>query len=172
MRFSNLLIATSVLLVADALASAQDYEPQKPASSPSPVAQSTPQRYANMPDEAVPYRKFTKPYKEWYVDENTLDYNGAARDRIVDEIQQSKTVNIGFLGPLENNPESPYGRAMLQGAQLAIEAANVHGGYGAGGMTRGKPERIMCVIESRSGWSGRSFNSVTGSPVKTCWLPC
>ncbi|MGB8324844.1 MAG: hypothetical protein WCE52_17940, partial [Candidatus Acidiferrum sp.] len=76
MRFSNTLIAASVLLIGAAFASAQDYESQKPASSPSPTTPSAPQRYANMPDEAVPYRKFTKPYKEWYVDENTLDYNG------------------------------------------------------------------------------------------------
>ena len=25
------------------------------------------QRYANMPDEAVPYRRFTKPYYDWFV---------------------------------------------------------------------------------------------------------
>ena len=24
-------------------------------------------RYANMPDEAVPYRRFTKPYYDWFV---------------------------------------------------------------------------------------------------------
>jgi branched-chain amino acid transport system substrate-binding protein len=159
MRFSNVLVAISTLLIGAALASAQDYESQKPASSPSPTAQSTPQRYANMPDEAVPYRKFTKPYKEWYIDENTLDYNGAARDRIVDEIEQSKTVNIGFLGPLENNPESPYGRAMLQGAQLAIEAANVYGGYGAGGMTRGKPYKLIVHNDSAQ-WGASSIEAV------------
>ena len=159
MRFSHTLVAASVLLIGAAFASAQDYESQKPASSPSSTAQSTPQRYANMPDEAVPYRKFTKPYKEWYVEENTLDYNGAARDRIVDEIEQSKTVNIGFLGPLENNPESPYGRAMLQGAQLAIEAANVYGGYGAGGMTRGKPYQLIVHNDSAQ-WGASSIEAV------------
>ncbi len=35
-------------------------------------------RYANMPDEAVPYRRFTKPYYDWFVREDTLQYNGAA----------------------------------------------------------------------------------------------
>ena len=29
-------------------------------------------RYANMPDEAVPYRRFTKPYYDWFVREDTL----------------------------------------------------------------------------------------------------
>ena len=55
----------------------QSPEPQKPASE----APSAP-RYANMPDEAVPYGKFTKPYKEWYIDKDTLDYYGAARERV------------------------------------------------------------------------------------------
>ena len=76
-----------------------------------------------MPEDAVPYGKFAKPYKEWFVDADTLDYYGAARDRDYQEIDTSKTVNIGFLGPIENNPESPYGLAMLHGAQLAIEAS-------------------------------------------------
>ena len=96
-------------------------------------------RYANMPDEAVPYRRFTKPYKEWFVEPNTLEYNGAARERISTDLMRSKTVNIGFLGPIENNPESPYGLAMLHGAQMALEEANAAGGYGAGGMSQGKP---------------------------------
>jgi hypothetical protein len=34
-----------------------------------------------MPDEAVPYRRFTNPYKEWYTEPNTLEYNGAAQER-------------------------------------------------------------------------------------------
>ena len=38
-------------------------------------------RYANMPDEAVPYRRFTKPYYDWFVREDTLQYNGAADQR-------------------------------------------------------------------------------------------
>jgi len=101
----------------------QSAEPQKPATEAPPA-----HRYANMPDEAVPYGKFSKPYKEWYVDNDTLDYFGAARERVVQEIDTSKTVNIGFLGPLENNYEAPYGQAMLHGAQMALEEANARGG--------------------------------------------
>src|SRR3974377_152319 len=81
---------------------------------PKPADQSpSTQRYANMPDEAVPYRKFSKPYKEWFITDDTLAYNGAARERNFAEIADSPTVNIGFLGPLQNNPEAPYGKAML-----------------------------------------------------------
>ena len=38
-------------------------------------------RYANMPDEAVPYRRFTKPYFDWFTREDTLEYHGAADQR-------------------------------------------------------------------------------------------
>ena len=87
-----------------------------------------------MPEDAVPYRKFTKPYKEWYLTEDTLAYNGAARERRLRGIwTNAETVRIGFLGPLENNPESPYGIAMLHGAELALEQANARGGYPTAG---------------------------------------
>jgi ABC-type branched-subunit amino acid transport system substrate-binding protein len=101
-------------------------------------ASTTTQRYANMPEDAVPYRKFTKPYKEWYLTEDTLAYNGAARERPSVELEDAETVRIGFLGPLENNPEAPYGIAMLHGAELALEQANATGGYRAPGAARAK----------------------------------
>jgi ABC-type branched-subunit amino acid transport system substrate-binding protein len=154
MRFSRLVIAACGSLLLGSASLAQDYEPSR-ATAHQPAAK----RYANMPEEAVPFRKFTKPYQEWYVEENTLDYNGAARDRIIDEIQSSKTVNLGFLGPLENNPESPYGRAMLQGAQLAIDVANARGGYGAGVMTRAKPYNLVVHNDSAQ-WGASSTEAV------------
>src|SRR5271157_5593175 len=132
----------------------QSAEPQKPASE----APST-HRYANMPDEAVPYGKFTKPYKEWYVDKDTLDYFGAARERVVPEIAASKTVNIGFLGPLENNYEAPYGQAMLHGAQLAIEEANARGGYGASATSHGRPYDLKVHNDSAQ-WGASSTEAV------------
>jgi branched-chain amino acid transport system substrate-binding protein len=132
----------------------QTPEPQKPANETS----STP-RYANMPDEAVPYGKFTKPYKEWFVDKDTLDYYGAARERVVEEIGASKTVNIGFLGPLENNYEAGYGQAMLHGAQMALEEANASGGYGASGMSRGKPYALKIHNDSAQ-WGASSTEAV------------
>src|ERR1700739_3829843 len=88
-------------LMAALLAPAQSPEAEKP-SGQTPEAT---QRYANMPEDAVPYRKFGKPYKEWYLTEDTLGYNGAARERISKEMEDSETVNIGFLRPLQNNPE-------------------------------------------------------------------
>ncbi len=107
--------------------------PVWPQSAP---PQNTPQKpavampYANMPEQAVPYRRFRKPYQEWYVEPDTLEYKGAARTEPDGDLSRLQTINIGFLGPLgEGNPDSPYGIAMLHGAQLAIEEANAHAGY-------------------------------------------
>src|SRR5271157_3709756 len=140
------LLATSAL--------PQSAETQKPATQ----APSAP-RYANMPDEAVPYGKFTKPYKEWYVDNDTHDYFGAARERVVEEIDTSKTVNIGFLGPLENNYEAPYGQAMLHGAQVALEGANARGGYGASATSQGRPYALKVHNDSAQ-WGASSTEAV------------
>lgn len=103
--------------------------PQTAAPEKSPSASATTDRYARMPAEAVPFRRFTKPYQEWFVAPNTLEYNGAASHRPDGSLDRLESVNIGFLGPLENNPESPYGAAMLHGAQLAVEEANARGGF-------------------------------------------
>jgi len=91
-------------------------------------------RYANMPTQAIPFRRFRKPYYEWYVAPDTLDYWGAARNKPDGDLSRLETINIGFLGPLdESNPDSAYGIPMLHGAQLAVEEANAQGGF------RGKP---------------------------------
>ena len=132
----------------------QSADPQKAPSQPAAA-----QRYANMPDEAVPFRRFTRPYKEWYVEPDTLEYNGAARERDSNDILQSKTVNIGFLGPIENNPESPYGLAMLHGAQLAIDEANAGGGYRGRGTGPGKPYALKVHNDSAQ-WGASSVEAV------------
>lgn len=111
--------------------------PAWPQSTPSKNVQEKPpanMRYANMPKRAVPYGSVQKPYQEWYIESNTLSYDGAGRNVPDPNLNTLKTVNIGFLGPLDkSNPDSPYGIAMLHGAQMAIDQANAHGGY------RGKP---------------------------------
>ncbi|HTS71244.1 MAG TPA: hypothetical protein VMO17_19880, partial [Terriglobia bacterium] len=84
-------------------------------------------RYANMPDEAVPYRRFTKPYFDWFTREDTLQYSGAADRRPDGDPAQLSEIAIGFMSPIENNPESVFGLPELHGAQLAIEQANARG---------------------------------------------
>ncbi|HTU52077.1 MAG TPA: ABC transporter substrate-binding protein [Acidobacteriaceae bacterium] len=103
---------------------------QSSSSSSSSVTAASTMPYADMPPAAVPYGRYRKPYKEWFVDSSTLDYNGAARERSDVNLAALKTVNIGFLGPLDaDNPDSPYGISMLHGSQLVIEEANARGGY-------------------------------------------
>jgi branched-chain amino acid transport system substrate-binding protein len=129
--------------------------PAWPQSSPPQKADTNPPMpYANMPKQAVPYRKFRKPYYEWYVEPNTLQYNGAARTAPDPDLKKLQTINIGFLGPLgKDNPDSIYGIAMLHGAQLAIEDANARGGY------HGKPF-FLKVHDDLPLWGASSMDIV------------
>jgi ABC-type branched-subunit amino acid transport system substrate-binding protein len=135
---------------------------QSPPSDATPAKADTKPRYANMPDEAVPYRRFTKPYKEWFTDPNTLEYNGAAQKRPDGDISKMSEVAIGFLGPLEKNPESIFGIPMLRGAQLAIEEANGRGGY------RGKPLALK-VHNDAALWGASAAEIVKMLFDENCW---
>ena len=107
--------------------------------------------YANMPPAARPFASYHKPYQEWYVQPTTLDYTSAARTEPDGDASTLKTINIGFLGPLDaNNEDSPYGLAMLHGAQLAIDDGNANGGY------RGVPF-ALCVHDDLALWGASSM---------------
>ncbi len=82
--------------------------------------------YAGEPGDMSPYSKFAAPYDLNYVHPNI--YAGAGRD--IPEPKDLTEVRIGFFGPIEHTPEEQFGQRMLHGAQLAIEEANAHGGYG------------------------------------------
>ncbi|HZO99496.1 MAG TPA: ABC transporter substrate-binding protein [Terriglobia bacterium] len=119
-------------------------------------------RYANMPDEAVPYRRFTKPYQDWFVQTNTIEYNGAAQDRPDGDISKLKEVAIGLFEPIENNPESIFGIPAMHGAQLAVEEANARGGY------KGKPYALKIHNESAL-WGASSTELVKMLFDEDCW---
>ena len=89
--------------------------------------------YAGEPADMTPYAKFAGPYDTNYTHPNI--YSGAARD--IPEPKKLTEVRIGFFGPIEHTPDTVFGLRMLHGAQLAVEEANAHGGYG------GKPFRLM-----------------------------
>ncbi len=117
--------------------------PAWPQSADPPKAAEQPEkRYANMPVEAVPFRRFSKAYHEWFVTKDTMEYNGAASDRPDGDISKLSEVAIGFLGPLENNPESVFGIPQLHAAQMALEEANARGGY------QGKPFALKIYNDS------------------------
>jgi ABC-type branched-subunit amino acid transport system substrate-binding protein len=89
--------------------------------------------YAGEPADLSPYEKFAEPYDRNYIHPNI--YSGAGRD--IPEPKNLTEVRIGFIGPIEHNPESVFGLRMLHGAQLAVEEANARGGYG------GQPFKLM-----------------------------
>jgi len=120
------------------------------------------QRYANMPDEAVPYRRFTKPYYDWFIRTDTLEYNGAAEKRPDGDVSQLKEIAIGFFSPVENNPEMIFGIPALHGARLAIDEANARGGY------HGKPYALKLHNESAR-WGASSAELVKMLFDENCW---
>lgn len=144
-----IIFLTLLLITAAAWSQTAVPPAQEPANSTSNSG-----RYANMPDQAVPFHNFRKPYQEWYVDNSTMDYHGAAGLEPDGDLSQLKTINIGFLGPLDaSNPESPYGIAMLHGVQMAIDQANAGGGY------QGKPFALK-VHDDLPLWGASSMELV------------
>ena len=120
------------------------------ADPPGPPKNREVRPYANTPEDLRPYGNFTAPYYEHY--QKQVEYNGGARDVPTVKPQDVDEVRIGFLGPIENHPDEPLGRMMLNGAQLAVDEANARGGYG------GKPFRLM-VHNDAALW-GASSNEI------------
>jgi branched-chain amino acid transport system substrate-binding protein len=115
--------------------------------------------YGKTPDRYVPFGKFTKPYKRFFLD--PLEYHGYGRK--LPEPANVASVKIGFLGPIAptvsvatggSSHEEVLGKKMLQGAQLAIDQANKDGGY--------KPRNIpyQLVVRNDNGLWGASGNEI------------
>jgi branched-chain amino acid transport system substrate-binding protein len=150
-----LVVALLTLLAAPCWAQTTDPGQAKPDSKPE-------ERYANMPVEAVPYRRFTKPYYDWFVQKDTLEYSGAADQRPDGNLSKLKEVAIGFFSPVENNPEMIFGIPALHGAELAIEQANARGGY------HGKPYALKLHNESAL-WGASSTELTKMLFDENCW---
>ncbi len=114
--------------------------------------------YAGEPDDLSPYAKFAVPYDRNYIHPNL--YSGAARD--VAEPAGLTEVRIGFLGPIEHNPQQAFGERMLHGAQMAIDEANGRGGYG------GKPFRLM-LHNDYDNWQAKSVYGEDRPTDPTIW---
>jgi branched-chain amino acid transport system substrate-binding protein len=115
------------------------------------AAQAKKPYYANTPTALVPYRRMTvRPYHDNFY-ATPQKWLGPGREIPEPKV---KTVKIGFLGPVEgsSDPLGPFGKQMLQGAQLAIERGNATGGY------KGIPFQLM-VHQDKARW-GDSSNSM------------
>jgi ABC-type branched-subunit amino acid transport system substrate-binding protein len=91
--------------------------------------------YASEPKDMQPYSKFAEPYDHHYIQTNV--YSGAARDIPSPDLKDLTEIRIGFLAPIDKNPDQVFGQRMLNGAQLAVDQANARGGY------CGKPFKLM-----------------------------
>jgi ABC-type branched-subunit amino acid transport system substrate-binding protein len=114
--------------------------------------------YAGEPADLSPYAKFAEPYDRNYIHPNI--YSGAGRD--IPEPKDLTEVRIGFIGPIEHNPESVFGLRMLHGAQLAVEEANARGGYG------GKPFRLM-LHNDYDNWQAKAVYGDDRPTDPTIW---
>jgi branched-chain amino acid transport system substrate-binding protein len=114
--------------------------------------------YAGEPADLSPYAKFAAPYDFNYTHPNI--YSGAGRD--VPEPKDLTEIRIGFFGPIEHNPESVFGLRMLHGAQLAVEEANAHGGYG------GRPFRLM-LHNDYDNWQAKAVYGEDRPTDPTIW---
>ena len=114
--------------------------------------------YAREPQDLSPFAKFKSPYDLNYTHPNI--YSGAGRD--LPEPKNLTEVRIGFIGPIEHNPDQVFGQRMLHGAQLAVEEANARGGYG------GKPFRLM-LHNDYDNWQANSVYGDERPTDPTIW---
>jgi ABC-type branched-subunit amino acid transport system substrate-binding protein len=120
------------------------------ANPPGPPASRALAPYGGVPEDLRPFSRFTQPYYEHYT--KMPEYNGAADDVPPAKLSDLSQIDIGFLGPIEEHKDIALGRAMLHGAQMAINEANARGGY------CGKPFRLL-VHNDAATW-GSSSNEI------------
>jgi branched-chain amino acid transport system substrate-binding protein len=113
--------------------------------------------YGKAPDEILPFDRFVKAYKYFFVDPQL--FYGAGRE--IPAPKDLKEIRIGFLGPLEGSQILSLGTQMLQGASLAIEEANKKGGY------NGIPFKLM--IHNDVGLWGAAANEVVKMDDEKVW---
>jgi len=143
MRIKNLFLAFSFLI---ALFSCLEV-----------IGQEKKQNYGNIPDELVAYDKYQKAHKYHFIE--PLKFYGAGREKVPPT--DLKEIRIGFLGPLEGSIISSLGKQMLQGSVLAIEEANLKGGY------RGVPYKLM--IHNDVGLWGAAANEIVKMDDEKVW---
>jgi len=151
------------------------------------TADSSKQTYGNTPAEYQPYARFEQPYKQYFLD--TLAYPGYGRH--IPEPANVDTVKIGFIGPIIGSISestggaidlplrvnqrvvrwdgygashlAPIGIKMMQGSLLAIEQANVRGGY------RGSKPYQLLVRNDNGNWRSSGKEVITMAYRDSVW---
>jgi len=120
--------------------------------------------YAKTAADVEPFSGVT-PYKEHFLEQ--MEYMGPGRAK--PEPEDLDTVKIGFIGPImatvsvatgAGKNEIPLGIQMLQGARLAVEQANQHGGY----LKRNLPFELL--VSNDNGLWGASGNEIVDMAYK------
>lgn len=120
-------------------------------------AQQLPEKYGNVPDVLFPYDKYQKAYKYHFVE--PMQFYGPGRE--IPEPKGLKEVRVGFMGPLSGSNLVPYGKQMLNGAQMAMDEYNSKGGY------KGIPFKMM--IHNDVGLWGAAANEVVKMDDEKVW---
>ncbi len=113
--------------------------------------------YGNVPGSFVAYDRYQKAYKYHFLE--PMYFYGAGRE--IPPPKNIKEVRIGFLGPLEGAALIEYGKQMLQGTTLAVEQANLKGGY------KGIPFKIM--VHNDVGLWGAAANEIVKMDDEGVW---
>ena len=108
-----------------------------------------PERYGDVPEVLAPYRT-TEPNHLYFREK--LRFTGPGRDE--PEPTELRSVRLGLLAPVADSPEVFIGRAMQEGATLAVEEANAAGGW------KGVPFELVTRNE-RIVW-GEASNEIVG----------
>ncbi len=123
--------------------------------------------YAQSATDVEPFGH-VKPFKEHFLEQ--LEYTGPGR--ATPEPEGLESIKIGFLGPIEptvsvatggKSHEEELGKAMLNGAQLAIEQANAAGGY------RGKIPFELVVRNDNGLWGASGNEIITMAYIDRVW---
>lgn len=125
--------------------------PPKPQTPAEPTSSAKPQEpavpYGKTPDMVIPYRSFVDPYTRFF--QQVIAFRGVRSD---EQGAGGEPVRIGFMAPLGDAPDGDLGQDMLDGVTLAIEQANVAGGY------QGRPFEL--VKRPDSGLWGATSNQM------------
>lgn len=122
-----------------------------------PAAAQEIEHYADTPEDLLPYGQFMDPYLLFF--DEPLPYRGPGRDG--EASANLESVKIGFVAPLEGSYDDLYGKAMLEGAEMAIEEANSRGGY------RGIPYEL--IVKNDVGLWGSTGNEVVDLYDEGVW---
>lgn len=124
------------------------------------------QNYGRTAADVEPFGA-VKPYKEHFLEQ--MQYYGPGRTIPEPPAGSLKSVKFGFIGPIEptvsvatggKSHEEALGKAMLNGARLAIEEANARGGY----LRRAIPFEL--VVANDNGLWGSTGNEVINMVYK------